>query len=69
VAKHAAETTEDMTTVASWIGLAINASKTKIIIQRNKKDNAPETTERNRKKYKNTEIFKHTYLPSVNIHI
>jgi hypothetical protein len=53
VAKHVAETTEDMTTVALWIGLAINASKTKIIIQRNKKDNAPETIERNK------EIQKH----------
>jgi len=32
VAKCAAENTEDMTTVALWIGLTKNASKTKIII-------------------------------------
>jgi hypothetical protein len=33
VVKHAARTTEDMTTVALWIGFTINASKPKSSLQ------------------------------------
>jgi hypothetical protein len=50
VVKHAALTTEGMTTVASWIGLTINASKPKLL--HNKNGNV-------REKLKETEIQKH----------
>jgi hypothetical protein len=45
--KHIAETTEDMTTVASQIGLTIKASKIKYMINRNKNGNEPEEIETN----------------------
>ena len=48
--KHSAETTEDMTTVASQIGLTINASKTKHVTNRYKNGSEPEEIETNRQK-------------------
>jgi len=42
VVKHTADTAEDMTTVASQIGLNTNVSKNKSTINRNKNVNEPE---------------------------
>jgi len=42
VVKHTADTAEDMTTVASQIGLNTNISKNKSTINRNKNVNEPE---------------------------
>jgi hypothetical protein len=61
VVKHIAETLDDMTAVASQMGLTINVSKTKYMINRKKKRNEPE--ERNGQKYENVEVFK--YLGSL----
>jgi hypothetical protein len=60
---HDAETVEDMTTVASQIGLTINVSKTKCLINRKKRGNEPEEIEINGQRYKNVEMFK--YLGSL----
>jgi len=40
--KHVAETAEDMTTVATHIGLTINVSKTKYMFNRKKRGTEPE---------------------------
>jgi phage tail sheath gpL-like len=61
--KHIAETLEDMMTAASQIGLTINVSKTKYMINRKKKGNEPEEIEINGNKYENVEMFK--YLDSL----
>jgi hypothetical protein len=45
--RNIAETLQDMTTVASQMGLTINVSKTKYMINRKKKGNEPEETEIN----------------------
>jgi hypothetical protein len=54
--KHIAEILEDMTTVASQMGLTINVSKTKYMINGKKKGNEPEEIEINGQKYENVEI-------------
>jgi hypothetical protein len=61
--KHTAEALEDMTTVASQVGLTINVSKTKYMINRKKNGNEPEEIEINGQKYENVEMFK--YLGSL----
>jgi hypothetical protein len=62
VAKHVAETTEDMTSVASRIGLTISASKPKSSFKEIKMvmhQKKLKRKEKNRQKYKNIEIFKY----------
>jgi hypothetical protein len=57
--KHTVETLADTTTVASQMGLTINVSKTKYMINRKKKGNEPEEIEINGQKYENAEMFKY----------
>jgi hypothetical protein len=61
--KHLAETLQDMTIIASNMGLIINVSKTKYMINRKKQGNEPEEIEINGQKYENVEMFK--YLGSL----
>jgi hypothetical protein len=65
--KHTVETLEDMTTVASQMGLATNVSKTNYMINRKKKGNEPEETEINGEKYENVEMFKFVGSLTTNI--
>jgi hypothetical protein len=59
--KHIAKTLEDMTTVTSQMGLTINVSITKCMINRKKKGNEPEEIEINGQKDENVEIFKYLW--------
>ena len=63
--KHVAETIEEVTTVATHIGLTINVSKTKYMymINRNKRGTEREEIEINGGRYENVEMFK--YLGSL----
>jgi hypothetical protein len=67
VVEHTAETLEDMTTVASQMGLTINVSKTKYTVTTKKKGNEPEETEINGQKYENVEKFKFVGSLTTNI--
>lgn len=57
--KNVAATAEDMTTAATWIGLAINVSKTKYMFNRKKMGAEPEEIETNWWRYGNVEMFKY----------
>jgi hypothetical protein len=61
--KHIAETLEDMTAVASQMGLTTNVSKIKFMISRKEKGNEPEEIGINGHKYENIGMFK--YLGSL----
>jgi hypothetical protein len=55
--RYVTETAGDMATVATQLGLTINTSKTKYIINRKDNGNEPKETEISDQKYEKVEMF------------